>query len=169
MNPIARKLGVPDLRGVYLVLFCLVVRGRAGVYSGSVEHAETQSWRPFAEVVTERKAELGLSFRDLERRTKDIDDRRGLSAAHLVRLFHGDEDPTPRAITLIARALDMDAGDFLEYHLHEMRTRLDERLDFHTAAENFELAKAMEYTPAAPRLVSPAPVVRGRRRYAAAS
>jgi len=134
-----------------------------------MKQPEPQPWRPFAEVVTERKAELGLSFRELERRTKDLDDGRGLSTAHLVRLFHGDEDPIPRAITLIARVLDMAPADFLEHHLHEMRTRLDERLDFQTAAENFELAKAKQYQPAAPHPTSPAPVVRGRRRYAAAS
>lgn len=131
--------------------------------------AATHPWRPFAEVVTERKAELGLSFRDLERRTKDLDDGRGLSAAHLVRLFHGDEDPIPRAITLIAAALEMSAECFLEYHLHEMRKSLDERLDFETAAANLELAKAKGYEPAAPRTTSRVPVVRGRRRYAAAS
>jgi len=62
-----------------------------------MKQPEPQPWRPFAEVVTERKAELGLSFRELERRTKDLDDGRGLSTAHLVRLFHGDEDPIPRA------------------------------------------------------------------------
>ncbi|MEJ7783823.1 MAG: helix-turn-helix transcriptional regulator [Solirubrobacteraceae bacterium] len=134
-----------------------------------MEHRTASSWRPFAEVVTERKAELGLSFRDLERRTKELDVGRGLSAAHLVRLFHGDEDPIPRTIALIARALDMSEGDFLEFHLHVMRARLDERLDFKTAAENFELAKTQQYEPASPPVTSPAPVARGRRRYAAAS
>lgn len=134
-----------------------------------MEHAATHSWRPFAEVVTERKAQLDLSFRDLERRTKDFDDGRGLSAAHLVRLFHRDEDPVPRAITLIAAALEMPAESFLEYHLHEMRKSLDERLDFETAAANLELAKVKGYEPTAPRTLSRVPVVRGRRRYAAAS
>jgi len=128
-----------------------------------------QPWRPFAEVVTDRKAELGLSFRELERRTKDVDDGRGLSTAHLVRLFHGNEDPVPRAIVLIAEALEMAGEDFLEYHLYEMRMRLDERLDFQTAAKNFELAKAKQFEPSPPRPVSAAPVARGRRRYAAAS
>ena len=140
----------------------------------SMKQPAAQPWRPFAEVVTERKAELGLSFRKLERRTKDLDDGRGLSAAHLVRLFHGDEDPVPHAISLISRALDMTPADFLEHHLHEMRSRLDERLDFQTAADNYELAKAKQYQPAAPHPASPAPVVpgrrrvRGRRRYAPA-
>jgi transcriptional regulator with XRE-family HTH domain len=134
-----------------------------------MENAGIHSWRPFAEVVTERKAQLGLSFRDLERRTKDLDDGRGLSAAHMVRLFHGDEDPVPRAITLIAAALEMPVGDFLEYHLHEERTRLDERLDFDAAAVNFDRLKATSYESVVPRTLSRAPVVRGRRRYAAAS
>lgn len=134
-----------------------------------MENGATQSWRPFADVVTERKAQLGLSFRDLERRTKELDDGRGLSAAHLVRLFHGDEDPVPRAITLIAAALEMSASEFLEYHLHEMRISLDERVDFETAAANLELAKAKGYAPTAPRAMSRLPVVRGRRRRAATS
>lgn len=94
---------------------------------------------PFAEVVTARKTELGLSYRALSARTKELDpEGRGLSTAYLVQLFNGNEDPIPRAIRLIAAALALEPDDFLEYRLHLARAWLDERIDFERAAETYD-------------------------------
>jgi len=94
--------------------------------------------QPFAEVATARKQELGLSFRELARRTKDLDDTgRGLSSAYLVQLFKGNEDPVPRPMRLVADALEMRPEDFIEYLLHEARHALDERVDFEQAVSNY--------------------------------
>ena len=98
---------------------------------------------PFAEVVTARKTELGLSYRTLSARTKELDpEGRGLSTAYLVQLFKGNEDPIPRAIRLIAAALDLEPDDFLEYRLHLARAWLDERIDFERAAETYDALPA---------------------------
>jgi len=87
------------------------------------------SARPFADVVSARKEELGLSFRELARVTQELDDDgRGLSSAYLVQLFNGNEDPVPRAIRLIASALGLEPEDIIEYWLQQMRDSLDERV-----------------------------------------
>jgi transcriptional regulator with XRE-family HTH domain len=97
------------------------------------------SIRPFAELVTARKQELGISFRDLARLTRELDeDGRGLSSAYLVQLFNGNEDPVPRGIRLIARAIGLAPEDFVEYRLHEVREALDERVDFDRAVANLQ-------------------------------
>ena len=96
------------------------------------------SVRPFAETATARKQELGLSFRELARRTKEVDETgRGLSSAYLVQLFKGNEDPVPRPMRLVAEALGMRPEDFIEYLLHEARHALDERIDFDQAVSNY--------------------------------
>jgi len=118
----------------------------------------------FAEVVTARKEELGLSFRELARLTQELDeDGRGLSSAYLVQLFKGNEDPVPRGIRLIARAIGLAPEDFVEYQLHELREALDERVDFDRAVANLQALG-----PDAPgRLsVGSASSDRGRRRQA---
>lgn len=136
---------------------------------GTMKQGSAESWRPFADVVTERKAQLGLSFRDLERKTRDLDSGRGLSAAYLVQLFNGNEDPVPRAIRLIAGALELAPEEFIEYRLHLIRDGLDERVDFERAVENLKLVESLG--PDVPARLSAASSngSRGRRRYAAAS
>ena len=128
-----------------------------------------ESWRPFADVATERKAELGVSFRELERRTKELDGGRGMSAAHLLQLFHGNEDPVLRTILLVAGALQMPPDDFIEYRLHHFRASLDERLDFDRAVQSYELIASSG--PELPEhLGADTPnTAGGRGRYAAAS
>lgn len=97
------------------------------------------SGQRFAHVVTARKEELGLSFRALARLTKELDtDGRGLSSAYLVQLFNGNEDPVPRALRLIALALDLVPEDFVEYQLHQWRDALDERVDFDRAVATLQ-------------------------------
>ena len=99
----------------------------------------SQPDRPFAEVATSRKRALGLSFRQLARRTKDLDDTgRGLSSAYLVQLLNGNEHPVPRNITLTAHALDMAPEAFVEYRLHQIRDALDERVSFERAVHNLD-------------------------------
>lgn len=99
----------------------------------------SQSGRPFAEVATSRKQALGLSFRQLERRTKDLDDTgRGLSSAYLVQLLNGNEHPVPRNITLTAQALEMEPEAFVEYRLHQIRDAFDERVSFERAVRNLD-------------------------------
>jgi transcriptional regulator with XRE-family HTH domain len=134
-----------------------------------MKHGSAAGWKSFADVVTERKAELGLSFRELERKTKDLDRGRGLSAAYLVQLFNGNEDPVPRAMRLIAGALELAPDDFVEYRLHLLRDGLDERVDFERAVENLKLVESLG--PDVPARLSAASPngPRGRRRYAAAS
>lgn len=93
--------------------------------------------RPFAEVATSRKQALGLSFRQLARHTKELDEAgRGMSPAYLVQLFNGNEHPGPRNITLTAHALEMAPEAFIEYRLHEIRDALDERVSFDRALRN---------------------------------
>ena len=106
-----------------------------------------------------------MSFRELSRATRELDEAgRGLSSGYLVQLFKGNEDPVPRAIELIARALSLPAEGFVEYQLHEMRELLDERVDFERAVANLRALRAAD----APELsrAQDAPRVRGRRRQA---
>ena len=110
-------------------------------YAPPVAVSNDHAPRPFADVVTERKHELGLSFRAIADRTRESDDEehRGLSSAYLVQLFNGNEDPVPRAIRLIAGALELKPENFVEYHLHLMRDALDERVDFQRAVDSMHL------------------------------
>lgn len=102
-----------------------------------VAFTNVQPARPFAELATARKEELGLSFRELARRTQELaEDGRGLSAAYLVQLLNGNEHPVPRTLELIAPALDLSADSFVEFRLHAARQLLDERVDFDRAVEN---------------------------------
>ena len=59
----------------------------------------------------------------------------GLSNAYLVQLFNGNEDPVPRAMRLIATALELEPGDFVEYRLHLIRDAFDERVDRQRAVD----------------------------------
>ncbi len=157
----------PATTGVHGDQFHMVY---ASAYTfGTMKQGSAESWRPFADVVTERKAQFGLSFRDLERKTRDLDTGRGLSAAYLVQLFNGNEDPVPRAIRLIAGALELAPEEFIEYRLHLIRDGLDERVDFERAVENLKLVESLG--PDVPARLSAASPngSRGRRRFAAAA
>ncbi|MDQ3675562.1 MAG: hypothetical protein M3401_01980 [Actinomycetota bacterium] len=134
-----------------------------------MKQGSAEPWRPFAAVVTERKAKLGISFRELERKTKDLDGGKGLSAAYLVQLFNGNEDPVPRAIRLIAGALELAPDDFIEYRLHLIRDGLDERVDFERAVQNLKLVESLGPDVPARLSAGSTSAPRGRRRYAAAS
>jgi len=117
--------------------------------------------QPFADVVKARKEELGMSFRELSRATRELDEAGcGLSSGYLVQLFKGNEDPVPRAIELIAQALSLPAEDFVEYQLHEMRELLDERVDFERAVANLRALRAAD----APKLSRARDAVRARGR-----
>ena len=127
-------------------------------------------WRPLADVATARKLELGVSFRELERRTKELDGGRGMSAGYLVQMFNGNEDPVPRTIRLIAGALEMSAEDFIEYRLHALRQSLDERLNRQKAVESYVLIESLAPPEVMAHLAADTPNADGgRQRYAAAS
>lgn len=83
---------------------------------------------PFCEAFSALKSARGVSWRSLQRATKAIDPTgTGLSAGHLCGLGQGLDLPSPAAISLIARALDVEPQYFAEYRLAEARALLDER------------------------------------------
>jgi transcriptional regulator with XRE-family HTH domain len=83
--------------------------------------------QPFHEAVRRMLAERGLTFRALAARTSELDpDRKGLSHSYLTTLGAHDR-PTPRAIEIVARALDLHPGYFAEYRLSAVRDLFDER------------------------------------------
>jgi transcriptional regulator with XRE-family HTH domain len=70
----------------------------------------------------------GLSYRALAARTRVADPRGvGLTAGHLANLVAGRDPPSPRALQLLAAALDLPATHFAEYRLAELRRQVDER------------------------------------------
>lgn len=84
--------------------------------------------RPFHEAFAELKAARGVSLRTLHLATKELDPSgTGLSSGHLGRLSQGVDVPSPQAISMIARALDVEPGYFAEYRLAEARALFDER------------------------------------------
>lgn len=98
--------------------------GTVGVVMSSMPVTD----RPFHEAFAELKAARGVSLRVLHRATKELDPAgSGISPGHLGRLAQGADLPSPAAISLIARALDIEPGYFAEYRLAEARALLDER------------------------------------------
>lgn len=82
----------------------------------------------FAEAFSALKELRGVSWRSLQRTTREIDPTgTGLSAGHLCRLGQGLDLPSTAAISLIAQALDVEPQYFAEYRLAEARALLDER------------------------------------------
>jgi transcriptional regulator with XRE-family HTH domain len=83
---------------------------------------------PFHEAFADLKAARGVSLRALHRATKEFDPAgSGISTGHLGRLAQGADLPSPAAIALIARALQVQPGYFAEFRLAEARALLDER------------------------------------------
>ena len=102
----------------------LVAGARATV--GEVMSSMPVTDRPFHEAFAELKAARGVSLRALHVATKERDPSgSGLSTGHLGRLSQGVDVPSPAAISLIARALDVDPGYFAEYRLAEARALFD--------------------------------------------
>jgi hypothetical protein len=82
--------------------------------------------QPFHEAVRGVLAERGLTFRALAARTSELDpDRKGLSHSYLTTLGTHDR-PTPGAIEMVARALDLPPSYFAEYRLSAVRALFDE-------------------------------------------
>lgn len=111
---------------------------------------------PFCEVAGELKTASGLSFTRLAARTRELDhERRGLSASYVTQLFNGKLPPVPRALRLIAAAMDVQPDVFVEYRLHEARRTLDETVDFAAAVSNLGRLERLAAAGTA-TLVSPA-------------
>jgi transcriptional regulator with XRE-family HTH domain len=82
--------------------------------------------QPFHEAVRGLLAERGLTFRALAARTSELDpDRKGLSHSYLTMLGARDR-PTPGAMEIVARALDLHPSYFAEYRLSVVRDLFDE-------------------------------------------
>ncbi|MGH2946557.1 MAG: helix-turn-helix domain-containing protein [Solirubrobacteraceae bacterium] len=84
--------------------------------------------RPLAHTLAALMTERQLSYRALSERTRRVDpvgDR--LTHGHLANLIAGRARPSPRALELIAHALDLEPAYFAEYRLAELRDQLDER------------------------------------------
>jgi transcriptional regulator with XRE-family HTH domain len=90
--------------------------------------AGDQTDAPFAEALSDLKAQRGLSFRGLHEATQTADPSgRGLSGAHISRLCNGNEPPSSATVALIAKALRLPPRYFAEYRLAEARALFDER------------------------------------------
>jgi lambda repressor-like predicted transcriptional regulator len=82
--------------------------------------------QPFHEAVRGVLAERGLTFRALAARTSEVEsDGKGLSHSYLTTLGTHDR-PTPRAMEIVARALDLRPTFFAEYRLGLVRGLFDE-------------------------------------------
>jgi transcriptional regulator with XRE-family HTH domain len=82
--------------------------------------------RPFHEAVRGALAERGMTFRALAARTSELDpDRKGYSHSYLTTLGAHDR-PTPAAIEIVARALNVPPSYFAEYRLSAVRGLFDE-------------------------------------------
>jgi transcriptional regulator with XRE-family HTH domain len=113
---------------------------------------------PFNVVLTRLKQERKLSFRELHLATKQVDPAEdGLSFGHLSRLSAGLDRPSPAAIALIARALELPARYFAEYRLAEARALFDER-------GPDGLDGALQNLRRAQHVLGAAPQVQGERR-----
>lgn len=92
--------------------------------------------RAFRELASELKAESRLTFAELASRTRAADDDgRGLSPSYITQVLNGVQPPVPRALVLIAKALDVDPKRFIEYRLHLARQLFDETVDFDAASK----------------------------------
>jgi transcriptional regulator with XRE-family HTH domain len=71
-------------------------------------------------------AAAGLTYRALAQRTREFDQRgRGVTHSYIAGLASGKEQPSPRSVELIARALDVTPDVFGEYRLAILRHELD--------------------------------------------
>ena len=90
--------------------------------------AAEETRAPFARALSELKAEHGLSFSELTRRTEERDPTGcGLSAGHLSRLCNAIDLPSPATMALLAESFGLSPRYFAEYRLAEARAAFDER------------------------------------------
>lgn len=85
------------------------------------------SEQPFGAALQAMMAERGLTYRGLSQLTREIDGK-GLTHAHINMLGNGRERPSGRAMTLIARALEVEPEYFAEYRLSAAMKELDPNL-----------------------------------------
>ena len=100
---------------------------------------------PFGEAVRQLMREHDLTFGELSERLGQEDTHgrgRGLSRPHLANLAHGREQPSARAIDLIAAHFGLQANYFAENRLAAARARLDPATNGFDAAQ--EEARAIQ-------------------------
>jgi transcriptional regulator with XRE-family HTH domain len=92
----------------------------------------------------------GISYRALAAQTRLIDpEGKGLSYSHIANLASGRETPTPRAVELVAQALDLAPTYFAEYRIASLRRELDEReVGFARAYRTYQALSRHRFTPA---------------------
>ena len=86
--------------------------------------------RPLAEQLPERMRERGVSYRELSALTYEAAAKageKGVSFAYLINIAKARARPTPRAIELIAEALDFPPEQIPDYRLGRLRAYLDDR------------------------------------------
>jgi transcriptional regulator with XRE-family HTH domain len=82
--------------------------------------------QPFADAIRALLVERGLTFRALATRTAQVDPHSdGLTHSYLATLGKRDR-PSPRAMEIVARALDLEPTYFAEYRLALIRGLFDE-------------------------------------------
>ena len=85
-----------------------------------------QSNLAFPEALAVLMKEVGLSYRQLARKTKDVDPSgKGLTHATINMAVNRHDKITPRAIELIAKACGVPPSYFAEYRLAELRDLYD--------------------------------------------
>jgi transcriptional regulator with XRE-family HTH domain len=109
---------------------------------------DTISDLSFPEALSAAKEHQGWSFRDLERRTREIDGR-GLSHTYLQRLAKGLDVPSLRTAELVARACDIDPEVFAEYRIQRFLAQF-ERDDSASFARVYEMCCELD-----PKVASP--------------
>ncbi len=86
-----------------------------------------QTTLPFGDAFAELKSKAGWSYREISRRTADVDpEGRGISASHLAHLAGESERPSPMSIALLATVFGVDPQYFREYRLAQVRALFDE-------------------------------------------
>lgn len=95
-----------------------------------MEHASSsaviaeESDVPFAQALTELKAQSGMSFRELSQTLGDAES--AISPSHLSALANGFVRPSLRTMRRVAAAFDKPPTYFAEYRLAQCRSLLDE-------------------------------------------
>lgn len=87
-----------------------------------------QTDEPLARALPALMTQRGLTSRALAARTRAADPRGiGVTAGHLANLVAGRDRPSPRALELLAAAIELPATHFAEYRLADLRRQVDER------------------------------------------
>jgi transcriptional regulator with XRE-family HTH domain len=85
---------------------------------------DRESTKPFGEAVRTLMDQLGLSYRELAKRTRQIDGK-GMTHAHINMLANGHDRPSMRAMELIAQSCGIEPAYFAEYRLASAMRELD--------------------------------------------